>query len=112
VKVLFSKMAIRTRFTLRTTLRYYFYVEFLYFYICASLSACAVHSMAVACDFLVSLFPGMLSVYFPSDFQIVPVFLKFIGKNFVLTFSAAMAQPSQRPATKNVCKTRGCIYSF
>ena len=26
--------------------------------------------------------------------------------------AAAMAQPSQRPATKNVCKTRGCNYSF
>jgi hypothetical protein len=26
--------------------------------------------------------------------------------------AAVMAQPSQRPATKNVCKTRGCIYSF
>ena len=26
--------------------------------------------------------------------------------------AAAMAQPSQRPATNNVCKTRGCNYSF
>jgi len=26
--------------------------------------------------------------------------------------AAAMAQPSQRPATINVCKTRGCNYSF
>ena len=26
--------------------------------------------------------------------------------------AVAMAQPSQRPATKNVCKTRGCNYSF
>jgi hypothetical protein len=26
--------------------------------------------------------------------------------------AAAMAEPSQRPATKNVCKTRGCNYSF
>jgi hypothetical protein len=25
---------------------------------------------------------------------------------------AAMAEPSQRPATKNICKTRGCNYSF
>jgi hypothetical protein len=24
----------------------------------------------------------------------------------------AIAQPLQRPATKNVCKTRGCNYSF
>jgi len=24
----------------------------------------------------------------------------------------AMAEPSQPPATKNVCKTRGCNYSF
>jgi hypothetical protein len=23
-----------------------------------------------------------------------------------------LAEPSQRPATKNVCKTRGCTYSF
>ena len=26
--------------------------------------------------------------------------------------AAAMAQPSQRPATKNICKTRSCNYSF
>ena len=26
--------------------------------------------------------------------------------------AAAMVEPSQRPATKNVCKTRGCNYSF
>jgi len=26
--------------------------------------------------------------------------------------AAAMAEPSQRPATKNVCKTRWCNYSF
>jgi hypothetical protein len=26
--------------------------------------------------------------------------------------AAAIAEPSQRPATKNVCKTRGCNYSF
>jgi len=28
------------------------------------------------------------------------------------TVAAAMAKPSQRPATKNVCKTRDCNYSF
>jgi len=26
--------------------------------------------------------------------------------------AAAMAEPSQRPATKNACKTGGCNYSF
>jgi hypothetical protein len=26
--------------------------------------------------------------------------------------AAAMAQPSQRPTTKNVSETRGCNYSF
>jgi hypothetical protein len=31
---------------------------------------------------------------------------------FWLPVAAAMAQPSQWPATKNVCKTRGCNYSF
>jgi len=32
---------------------------------------------------------------------------------FWLPVVAVMAQPSQRqPATKNVCKTRGCNYSF
>jgi hypothetical protein len=32
---------------------------------------------------------------------------------FWLPVAAAMAQPSQRqPVTKNVCKTRGCNYSF
>ena len=28
------------------------------------------------------------------------------------TVAAAMAKPSQRPATKNVCKTRDCNYNF
>ena len=28
------------------------------------------------------------------------------------TVAAAMAKPSQRPATKNVCKSRGWNYSF
>ena len=34
-------------------------------------------------------------------------------RTFWLPVAAAMAVPSQRqPATKNVCKTRGCNYSF
>jgi hypothetical protein len=61
-------------------------LNFLYFYICAFLSACAVPSMAVVCGFLISLFPGKLLMYFLSDFEIIPDFLKFTGKNFVLTF--------------------------
>ena len=31
---------------------------------------------------------------------------------FWLPVAAAMAEPSQRSASKNVCKTRGCNYSF
>jgi len=30
----------------------------------------------------------------------------------MLQVAAAMAQPTKRPATKNVCKTRGCNYCF
>jgi len=31
---------------------------------------------------------------------------------FLWPVAAAMTEPSQRPATKNLCKTRGCNYSF
>ena len=31
---------------------------------------------------------------------------------YTLLSATAMAEPSQRPTTKNVCKTRGCNYSF
>jgi hypothetical protein len=45
-----------------------------------------VPTMDVFCDFFISFFPGMLLIYFLSDFEIVPVYLKFVGMNFVLTF--------------------------
>jgi len=61
-------------------------LNFLYFYICASLRECAVPSMAVFCGFLISLLPQMLLIYFLIDFEIVPVSVKFTGENFFLPF--------------------------
>ena len=48
-------------------------LNLLYFYISTSRSMCAVPNMAVFCSSLTSCFPGMLFMYFPNDFKIVPV---------------------------------------
>jgi hypothetical protein len=49
-------------------------------------SMCAVANVAVFCSTSISCFPGMLLVYFPNDFQMVPVASIITGINFGFTF--------------------------
>jgi len=62
-------------------------LNLLYFYISNFQSMCAVPNMAVFCSFLTSWFPGMLLMYFLSDFEIVPVAPIITGITFVFTFN-------------------------
>ena len=56
-------------------------LNLLYFYISTFRSMCAVF-----CSCLTSWFPGMLLMYFPNDFEIVPVASIITSITFVFTF--------------------------
>ena len=58
----------------------------LYFYISTFCSMCAVPSVAVFCNSLISYIPGMLLWYYLSDFEIVPVAPVITGITFAFTF--------------------------
>ena len=65
-------------------------LNLLYFYISTFRSMCAVPNMTVFCSALTSCFPGMLLMYFLSDFEIVPVAPIITGITFVLHSKCAV----------------------